>query len=52
MFAWESAGKRVIGKALPHTIFKPTKGLAANQGLYNSFLVAGFLWSFLIDDIV
>jgi putative membrane protein len=24
--------------------------LAANQGLYNGFLAAGLLWSFLIDD--
>ena len=37
-------------KALPAEMFKPTKGLAANQGLYNGFLSAGLIWSFLIED--
>lgn len=50
MFAWETAGKRSFGKALPAELFRPTKGLAANQGLYNGFLVAGLSWSFLIND--
>ncbi|MEI2271541.1 DUF1304 domain-containing protein [Sphingobacterium sp. ML3W] len=50
MFAWETAGRRSFGKALPAELFKPTKGLAANQGLYNGFLVAGLAWSFLIND--
>lgn len=50
MFAWETAGKKVFGKSLPSELFKPTKGLAANQGLYNGFLVAGLVWSFLIQD--
>lgn len=50
MFAWETAGKKTFGKSLPKELFKPTKGLAANQGLYNGFLVAGLLWSFLIDN--
>jgi putative membrane protein len=52
MFAWETAGKRSFGKALPAELFRPTKGLAANQGLYNGFLVAGLSWSFLINDPV
>jgi len=52
MFAWETAGKRGFGKALPAELFKPTKGLAANQGLYNGFLVAGLAWSFFITDPV
>lgn len=52
MFAWETAGKRSFGKSLPADLFKPTKGLAANQGLYNGFLVAGLAWSFLIQDDV
>ncbi len=52
MFAWETAGKRSFGKALPAELFKPTKGLAANQGLYNGFLVAGLAWSFLINDSI
>ena len=50
MFAWETAGKKTFGKSLPHHLFKPTKGLAANQGLYNGFLVAGLVWSFFIND--
>ncbi len=50
MFAWETAGKKTFGKALSHDLFKPTKGLAANQGLYNGFLVAGLVWSFIISD--
>lgn len=52
MFAWETLGKKVFGKSLPHELFKPTKALAANQGLYNGFLVAGLIWSFLISDPV
>ncbi|MGE8291528.1 MAG: DUF1304 domain-containing protein [Sphingobacterium sp.] len=50
MFAWETAGRRSFGKALPTELFKPTKGLAANQGLYNGFLVSGLAWSFFIND--
>lgn len=50
MFAWETAGKKTFGKSLPHELFKPTKGLAANQGLYNGFLAAGLAWSFLIEN--
>lgn len=50
MFAWETAGKKVFGKSLPPELFKPTKGLAANQGLYNGFLAAGLIWSLLISD--
>lgn len=52
MFAWETAGKRSFGKALSAELFKPTKGLAANQGLYNGFLAAGLAWSFFINDPV
>ena len=50
MFAWETAGKKTFGKSLPHELFKPTKGLAANQGLYNGFLAAGLIWSFFIEN--
>ncbi|WP_337059071.1 DUF1304 domain-containing protein [Elizabethkingia meningoseptica] len=50
MFTWETAGKKTFGKSLPHDLFKPTKALAANQGLYNGFLVAGIIWSFLIEN--
>lgn len=49
MFAWETAGKKTF-KTIPAELFKPTKGLAANQGLYNGFLSAGLIWSFLISD--
>lgn len=50
MFAWETIGKRTF-RSLPGDLFKPTKALAANQGLYNGFLSAGLLWSILISDI-
>lgn len=47
MFAWETIGKRTF-KSIPENLFKPTKSLAANQGLYNVFLAAGLIWSLLI----
>jgi len=50
MFAWETTGKKVFRDALPEELFKPTKGLAANQGLYNGFLSAGLIWSLFISD--
>lgn len=50
MFAWETIGKKTFKGALPEELFKPTKGLAANQGLYNGFLAAGLTWSFFIQD--
>jgi putative membrane protein len=49
MFAWETAGKKAF-KTIPGELFKPTKVLAANQGLYNGFLSAGLIWSFLVSD--
>ena len=49
MFAWESYGVKVF-KKFPKSFFKPTKSLAGNQGLYNSFLAAGLIWTFFIDD--
>lgn len=52
MFAWETTGKKVFKGALPEELFKPTKGLAANQGLYNGFLAAGLIWSFFITNEV
>lgn len=51
MFAWETIGKKTF-KSLPEHLFKPTKGLAANQGLYNGFLSAGLIWTFFINDVV
>lgn len=50
MFAWETAGKKAFAGSLPDALFKPTKKLAANQGLYNGFLAAGLIWSFLVSD--
>ncbi|MDO4225301.1 MAG: DUF1304 domain-containing protein [Bergeyella zoohelcum] len=50
MFAWETLGKKTFKGALPEEMFPKTKGLAANQGLYNGFLAAGLLWTFLIND--
>ncbi len=50
MFAWETLGKRTFKDSLPANLFKPTKGLAANQGLYNGFLSAGLIWSLIIPD--
>jgi putative membrane protein len=50
MFAWETTGKKVFKGALQEDMFKPTKKLAANQGLYNGFLAAGLIWTFFIDE--
>lgn len=52
MFAWETLGKKTFRGAMPAELFKPTKVLAANQGLYNGFLAAGLLWTFFISDSV
>jgi putative membrane protein len=50
MFAWETKGKETFKGSLAPELFKPTKTLAANQGLYNGFLAAGLIWSLLIED--
>ena len=50
MFVWETKGKEVFKGSMAPELFTPTKTLAANQGLYNGFLAAGLLWSFLISD--
>lgn len=50
MFAWETKGRETFGDSFPAELFTPTKGLAANQGLYNGFLAAGLIWSLLISD--
>jgi len=50
MFLWESLGKKIFKGALPSELFKPTRTLAANQGLYNGFLSAGLIWSMLITN--
>jgi len=51
MFAWETLGKKTFKGALSDELFKPTKTLAANQGLYNGFLSAGLIWTFFINDV-
>lgn len=50
MFAWETKGKEAFKGSLDESLFKPTKTLAANQGLYNGFLAAGLIWSLLITN--
>ncbi|AZI34031.1 DUF1304 domain-containing protein [Kaistella carnis] len=50
MFAWETLGKKTFKGSLKEELFKPTKGLAANQGLYNGFLSAGLIWSLIITS--
>jgi len=43
MIAWDTpAGHRAFG--LTPEFAKASKGLAANQGLYNGFLAAGLIW--------
>lgn len=49
MFAWETIGKKTFD-FFPKDLFKPTKGMAANQGLYNGFLAAGLLWTLFIEN--
>ena len=51
MFAWTTKGRKTF-KSFPAELFEPTKGLAANQGLYNGFLAAGLIWSLFIADAV
>jgi putative membrane protein len=52
MFAWTTKGPKVFKGALAPELFPPTRGLAANQGLYNGFLAAGLIWALLIGDPV
>ena len=49
MFAWTTKGPKVF-RNFPKELFKPTKSMAANQGLYNGFLAAGLVWSLLVSD--
>ncbi|SKB87255.1 DUF1304 domain-containing protein [Dyadobacter psychrophilus] len=49
MFAWETKGKEIFKGSLAPELFKPTKTLAANQGLYNGFLAAGLIWYFFLE---
>ncbi len=49
IFAWTTRGPEVFS-TIPVDMFEPTKVLAANQGIYNSFLAAGLSWSLFIND--
>jgi len=51
MFAWDTAGRKAFKDVIPDNLVEPTKGLAANQGLYNGFLAAGLIWTFFISDL-
>lgn len=51
MFAWQSVGPRVFS-SFPDELFEQTTALAANQGIYNAFLVVGLAWSLVIADRV
>ena len=48
MFLWTTpTGRRVFG--LDAEFAEQSKALAANQGLYNGFLVAGLIWGLVAD---
>ena len=49
MFVWTTRARKVF-KTIPDDMFEKTKVMAANQGLYNGFLVAGLVWSLFICD--
>lgn len=49
MFVWTTKAKKVF-KNFPPDLFEKTKTMAANQGLYNGFLVAGLIWSLFIEN--
>lgn len=49
IFAWTSRGPKVF-ETFPPELFEQTKQMAANQGIYNAFLVIGLVWSLLIKD--
>ena len=49
MFLWDKPfGRRSFGMTAEQAA--ATKSLAANQGLYNGFLVAGLVWGLLLGD--
>lgn len=51
MFLWTSPfGQKTFRRTAAEQ--EATKVLAANQGLYNGFLVAGLVWSFVAADPV
>jgi hypothetical protein len=46
---WETKGKEVFKAALPRDV-QTYKRIGRQSGLYNGFLSAGLIWSFLIKD--
>lgn len=49
MFLWtKPAGRRAFG--LSAEFAQQSRALAANQGLYNGFLVAGLVWGLSLGD--
>lgn len=49
MFLWTKPfGRRTFG--LSAELAQQTKGLAANQGLYNGFLAAGLIWGLVAAE--
>lgn len=49
MFLWtRPTGRKVFG--LSADFAQATRALAANQGLYNGFLVAGLVWGLMLGD--
>ena len=49
MFLWDKPYGRRVFKLTPEFAAAP-KALAANQGLYNGFLVAGLVWGLSLGD--
>ena len=49
MFLWTTPFGRRTFRLTPE-LAAATKGLAANQGLYNGFLAAGLVWGLLAHD--
>ena len=49
MFALTTKAPKVF-RGFPKDLFPKTVAMAANQGLYNGFLAAGLIWTFLITD--
>jgi putative membrane protein len=48
MFLWTTlTGRRIFG--LEAAFAEESRSLAANQGLYNGFLVAGLVWGLVAD---
>ena len=46
IFQWVQKGSTIVPDLDPEML-KRTKAMAANQGLYNLFLVAGLIWSMI-----